>query len=650
MGLDALDDPASFPRFLASRLTYRRLGRHAWVLALPLVAAVLLRLPFDVVRQAHVHVASASPLALFFVLATVLGLLLVATVAVLLVRGTWQALAGVALEPGATEERLARPQRRRPGAGPGTGHRGPRRVDHRPHPPPGAGVPGRGLLRQHGLRGRGRLGVARPAGGDRGAVVLPGAPPGGVGRDRGRQRAARPPSPRPPRPSGRHRDRAAADPAQRRYGPARGGRRASGRRWPTSPSRRSWPPSPTAASGRPAAAVDRRVRRVRRWAAGLVAAAGVLSLVSALLAPDAPAPLGRAQLVPLAVPQAANALVALAGLGLLVLARSVRRGQRRAWLIAEALLGGSFILHLVKGIDVEEACGRGAGVRLPASQPRRLSGRGGQALDPAGTVDAGYGALCCRSWRAPPRSSWAPGWRAAATISACRCPRPSWPPPSAWSGCDRPPPRPAGRLLRPGHAGHRHWAGPGGGIPPVTARGGPSRERGGRGRAVLGPGGRGAIRPSACRGPVTSCGATGRARSTTSPCARTSSFSSGASRWWPTASTAGCAWSRLTRSGPPPSARRCGRRSGASPTPRAGPWRCSGRARSGCPIYRGAGMHDLYVGDEAVVDCTRFTTRRRPVQGAAPGGQPGGQVRLHHHLPRPGDHRVGAAGPAERRS
>jgi hypothetical protein len=28
-GLDSLDDPASFPRFLASRLTYRRLGRYA---------------------------------------------------------------------------------------------------------------------------------------------------------------------------------------------------------------------------------------------------------------------------------------------------------------------------------------------------------------------------------------------------------------------------------------------------------------------------------------------------------------------------------------------------------------------------------------------------------------------------------------------
>ena len=61
------------------------------------------------------------------------------------------------------------------------------------------------------------------------------------------------------------------------------------------------------------------------------------------------------ELVPLAVPQAADALVALSSLGLLVLARSIRRGQRRAWLICEALLVGGGVLHLVKGVDVEEA-------------------------------------------------------------------------------------------------------------------------------------------------------------------------------------------------------------------------------------------------------------------------------------------------------
>ncbi len=102
-------------------------------------------------------------------------------------------------------------------------------------------------------------------------------------------------------------------------------------------------------------AVDRRVRRIRRWASGLVAAAGILSLLSAFLAPMRHRLSDLLQVVPLAVAQTANALVALAALGLLALARSIRRGQRRAWLIAEALLVGSIVLHLVKGIDVEEA-------------------------------------------------------------------------------------------------------------------------------------------------------------------------------------------------------------------------------------------------------------------------------------------------------
>jgi hypothetical protein len=102
-GLGSLDDPASFPRFVASRLTYRRLGRYAWVLLLPLVAALLLRLPFAVVRDAH-RVASATRLALFIVLATVFGLLLIGTVVVLLVRGTWRALSGVALSRSGEED------------------------------------------------------------------------------------------------------------------------------------------------------------------------------------------------------------------------------------------------------------------------------------------------------------------------------------------------------------------------------------------------------------------------------------------------------------------------------------------------------------------------------------------------------------------
>ena len=55
------------------------------------------------------------------------------------------------------------------------------------------------------------------------------------------------------------------------------------------------------------------------------------------------------------MPEAATAIVAVAGLGLLLLARGVRRGQRHAWMLAVALLLVSVVGHVVKGLDVEEA-------------------------------------------------------------------------------------------------------------------------------------------------------------------------------------------------------------------------------------------------------------------------------------------------------
>ena len=50
--------------------------------------------------------------------------------------------------------------------------------------------------------------------------------------------------------------------------------------------------------------------------------------------------------------QAAGALVALAGIGLLALARGVRRGQHQAWAISSVVLGLTLVLHLVRGGDV----------------------------------------------------------------------------------------------------------------------------------------------------------------------------------------------------------------------------------------------------------------------------------------------------------
>ncbi|MHB8681016.1 MAG: phosphatidylglycerol lysyltransferase domain-containing protein [Acidimicrobiales bacterium] len=111
----------------------------------------------------------------------------------------------------------------------------------------------------------------------------------------------------------------------------------------------SWPPAPDLS------AVRRRSRRVRRWTALAIALAGVTDLLSALTPPLR----GRLHLVlqilPLAATQAAGAVVALSGIGLLALARGVRRGQHRAWAIAAALLGLTLVLHVVRGGDLEES-------------------------------------------------------------------------------------------------------------------------------------------------------------------------------------------------------------------------------------------------------------------------------------------------------
>ncbi len=111
------------------------------------------------------------------------------------------------------------------------------------------------------------------------------------------------------------------------------------------PGEESWP-APIAVMQQPT--------RVRQRAATLIALAGALDLVSAITPPLEARLHSLLDLVPLAVPQTATALVTASGLGLLALARGVRRGQARSFRIALALLIGSVVLHLVKGVDLEE--------------------------------------------------------------------------------------------------------------------------------------------------------------------------------------------------------------------------------------------------------------------------------------------------------
>jgi lysylphosphatidylglycerol synthetase-like protein (DUF2156 family) len=112
------------------------------------------------------------------------------------------------------------------------------------------------------------------------------------------------------------------------------------------PNGESWPPEPSG---------QLHKRRVRRLAGLFVAAAGLIALLSSLSEPLRDRLHDVQRVVPIAVPETASALTALAGVALLVLARAVRRGQHRAWAVTVALLLSVAVLHLIKGLDVEEA-------------------------------------------------------------------------------------------------------------------------------------------------------------------------------------------------------------------------------------------------------------------------------------------------------
>jgi lysyl-tRNA synthetase, class II len=91
------------------------------------------------------------------------------------------------------------------------------------------------------------------------------------------------------------------------------------------------------------------------WVARIVGLVGVVTVVSALL----PELRERTQivneLVPDVFPAAAKTGSAAAGIVLIVLSRALRRGKRRAWLLATVLAAVAAVLHLLKGLDVEEA-------------------------------------------------------------------------------------------------------------------------------------------------------------------------------------------------------------------------------------------------------------------------------------------------------
>ena len=112
------------------------------------------------------------------------------------------------------------------------------------------------------------------------------------------------------------------------------------------PNGASWPPAPEVAADRI------QVRRIRRVAAVSLFVAGVITLLSSVIAPLRSHLHLVAGLLPLSVVQAAGALAAIAGIAMIMLSRGILKGQRRSWLVAVVLLGISFGLHLVHDAGV----------------------------------------------------------------------------------------------------------------------------------------------------------------------------------------------------------------------------------------------------------------------------------------------------------
>lgn len=95
--------------------------------------------------------------------------------------------------------------------------------------------------------------------------------------------------------------------------------------------------------------------RTPTWLSRIVFMVGAVTIVSAL----SPAARDRtaiiSTLVPGVFPAAATTGAAAVGVILVALSRALRRGKYRAWLLATALTALTVLLHLLKGLDVEEA-------------------------------------------------------------------------------------------------------------------------------------------------------------------------------------------------------------------------------------------------------------------------------------------------------
>ena len=114
----------------------------------------------------------------------------------------------------------------------------------------------------------------------------------------------------------------------------------------------SWPtgtPFPLTGDG---LRVQRHQRLVRRWVSGLIFLVGFINVAVSASLPLHSRLHHVLTMLPLGVAQSAAAVTAVAGIGMIMMARGLRRGQRRAWFIVVAALGITIVAHLVRAGSV----------------------------------------------------------------------------------------------------------------------------------------------------------------------------------------------------------------------------------------------------------------------------------------------------------
>ena len=352
-GVDHLSDPSAFTRFVVSRTLYRRFGRYAWWLLVPFAVALLIRvavtpwllghlgtgLPARALR--HAHAADLNDQLVIAIGATVVVMAVMAVILGLLSRRMWSILGGGALQEVRTE------------AGPNDSARDDaRRLVAQGY----AGLItaatfkseltnlGSGFYANVGATSevvaehRGRLGLP--------PVFLHSQWVSWVELESGAELHVRMLL--------AHRELASPSRLEQLVTRGRSGGSLRPSLVASYPMGSSWPPAPDLRQS------HRHTRRVRRWAAAAILITGFIDVLDSITPPLR----GRLHVVeqylPLRASVAAGALVAIAGLALIALGRGILRGQRRAWRVSVALLAGTIFLHVVAGADIEESLIAGA--------------------------------------------------------------------------------------------------------------------------------------------------------------------------------------------------------------------------------------------------------------------------------------------------